>query len=225
MTSSGANIMQSMNILTAFWEEALAFKKELWQALQNPSILNPTIKFVEEIKDASDSSYQDSAGYVYDGWHWSFRASENRVGPGKKRTAGQLSVLVDIGGDLRPARVLGFPCIVVAWAHGSGADWKGEFRQFWPTEVAAATIISDRLFVQKDSSANGSMSTAHWFYILRLTDVRDPQALTRLLVSPVFDLIGGKPIGTIFTAAPEVLRFERRGEVVDLLPEKGSFRD
>ena len=218
MTSDGTNIIQSVQILRAFWEEAEAFKEELLDVLQSPGVPTSTIKFIEEIEDAVNSSYHDVAGWVYDGWHWSFRANDNKSGPGKKKIAGQLSVLVDIGGEWRPARSLGFPCIVVAWAHGPGADWKVEFQELWPAEAAAATIISECLFVQKGSDTSGPMKTAHWFYILPLTSVGDPRAMQRLLVKPVFDLIAGRPIEATFADTPEVLRFSKRGEAVGLLP-------
>jgi hypothetical protein len=144
---------------------------------------------------------------------------DNRSGPGRKKTIGLLSVKFDIGGERRPARALGFPCIIVAWAHSSDGTWVEDFTDFWPTQVADATLCSDRLFVQKDSDASGPMRSAHWFYVLPLMSVRSPEALRRLVVQPVFALLGNGMPEAAFGNAPEVLRFGEGNAVVELLPE------
>ena len=214
MAYEGLNIIRSAQTISAFWEEAEAFKKELWDVLQNPSFPNPSVEFISEIEDAPGFSYCGGAGWVYDAWHWSFRARDIKVGRGQRPIAGQLSVLVDIGGEQRPARTLGFPCIVVAWAYSSAGNWVSEFQKFWPVEGASANITSSCLFIHPESDANGPMKTAHWFYILPLTSVRDAAAVMRLVVNPVLALISGETVGHSFAEAPEVLRFDNEsGEV------------
>lgn len=229
MSDNGANLLNAVRVIEAFGGEVEALKDELGGMLLDAGA-PAGLTFEGEGKAPRHEAYRDTSGWVLAGWRWTFPARERRAGPGKRRAAGALSVVADIGRSGRPALALGFPCLLVAWSDGlddwepvfdAGADSRGKASaaNFWPRNDQEEELRAARLFWWLRSLSDGegltdadrrrakSPKANPWFYAVPLLAVSSPIRLRSLVVDPVQLLLEGKSAEEAFAGAPEVLRF------------------
>jgi hypothetical protein len=226
---NGASLLDAVRTVEAFGNEVQALKDELEGMLLGAGA-EAGVSFEGEGGAPDDGAYNDTSGWVSTGWRWTFPARERRAGPGRRRAAGALSIVVDIGWAGGPAEALGLPCLLVAWSDrlddwepvfdaGEGARDKLSAESFWPRNGEEEELRAGRLFWWLRSLSDGEGAAAAekrrakapkatpWFYALPLMAVTSPAKLRSLVVAPVLLLLEGRSAGEAFVAAPEVLRF------------------
>ena len=115
-----ANIMNAVRLLDAAGQEIEALGDALGRMLTG--LKDTPVNFQTDKKNPYDEEYIQDGGWAFNGMRWNFPAKKQKEGKGPKPAVGALTVVVDLGGEGRPAQAVSSPCVIVAWC-GRDEDW------------------------------------------------------------------------------------------------------
>ena len=213
--SIGDNVMNSVRNLRLLGQEVELLIGDLENLLNKPG-LSPLISFEARDDSCDEDFYRAENSWVRDGFRWTFPARKKTKSPGKKPKIGSLSLMIDLGGEGRPAVTIGAPCVVIAWAskEDSWADTLDGDADFWPVSRADYRIIEQKLFwwtgeeAEEERPLLGCAVDSSWFYIVPLFGLSNRSCIDELIVKPVVRLLDNKDVDYSFANANAVISFD-----------------
>lgn len=190
MSQQAQNIINSVKVLTSLGAELETLKREIETQLTE---IAGDIRFdAWDEKDCSEIYNSAGEGWVLDGWHWTFPARRRAVTRGRGQRVGSLSIAVDLGRSGWVADALGFPVLMVAWAHQDD-EWASFFgaEAFSLRQEDSVTLLDEALAVWSEEAPDGNLIDLSWVYIMPLLSIGDRAKVKSMIVDPVIRLVSG----------------------------------